>query len=59
MRDGRMNITLVTQNDNTYISSLQFTYLMERDEGTYTCNVMILGTSGSLSVEIQPLTSKL
>ena len=43
---------------NTYTRSLQFTYLMEGDNGTYTCNVMILETSGSQSVELQSLTGK-
>ena len=32
---------------------------MKGDEGIYTCNVMILETSGSQSVELQSLTSKL
>ena len=45
--------------NNMYTRSLQFTYLMEGDEGTYTCNVMILDTSGSQSVELQSLTSKI
>ena len=58
--NGRVSIGSVTAGgNNTYASSLQFTYLMEGDEGTYTCNVMILETSGSQSVEIQSLTSKL
>ena len=57
MTDCRVNIITIS-SDNTYTSSLQFTYLMEGDEGTYTCNVMILETSGSKSVELQSLTSK-
>jgi len=40
------------------MSTLNFMYLMEGDEGTYTCNVMILETSGSASVELQALTSE-
>ena len=56
--DSRVTISPTTSSDNTYISSLQFTYLMEGDEGTYTCNVIILETSGSQSVELQSLTSK-
>ena len=51
MTDCRVNIT-TTSSGNNYTSSLQFTYLMEGDEGTYTCNVMILETSGSQSVEL-------
>ena len=59
--DGRIfSIGSVTDDgNNMYTRSLQFTYLMERDEGTYTCNVMILETSGSQSVELQSLTGML
>ena len=32
-------------------SSLQFTYLMEGDEGMYTCNVMIPETKNLYSLE--------
>ena len=56
--DSRVTISPTTFSGNTYTSSLQFTYLMERDEGTYTCNVMILETNASQSVELQSLTSK-
>ena len=59
MNDSRVTISPTTSSGNNYTSSLQFTYLMEGDEGTYTCNVMILDTSGSDSIEIQSLTSKL
>ena len=55
---SRVTISPTTSSGNTYTSSLQFTYLMEGDEGTYTCNVMILETSGSQSVELQSLISK-
>ena len=58
MNDSRVIISATTSSGNTYTSSLQFTYLMEGDNGTYTCNVMILDTSGSQSVELQSLTSK-
>ena len=56
--DSRVTISSITSSGSTYSSSLQFTYLMEGDEGTYTCNVMILETYGSESVELQSLTSK-
>ena len=56
--DSRVIISTTTSSGNTYTSSLQFTYLMEEDEGTHTCNVMILETSGSQSVELQLPTSK-
>ena len=56
--DNRVTISSTTSSGNTYTSSLQFTYLIDGDEGTYTCNVMILETNGSQSVELQSLTSK-
>ena len=57
--DSRVIISPTTSSGNTYTSSLQFTYLMEGDEGTYTCNVMILETSGSQSFELQSLSGRL
>ena len=58
--NDRVSIGSVTAGgNNMYTRSLQFTYLIEGDEGTYTCNVMILETSESESVELQSLTSKL
>ena len=51
--DSRVIISPTTSSGNTYTSNLQFTYLMEGDEGIYTCNVMILETIGSQSVELQ------
>ena len=58
--NGRVSIGSVTDDgNNVYTRSLQFTYLMEGDEGNYTCNVMILETSASQSVELQSLNSKL
>ena len=52
--DSRVTISGTTG----LMSTLNFMYLMEGDEGTYTCNVMILETSGSASVELQALTSE-
>ena len=57
--DSRVIIGPITSTGNTYTKSLQFTHLVEGDEGTYTCNVMILETNMSQSVELQPLISKL
>ena len=57
--DSRVVISPTISSGNTYSSSLQFTYLMEEDEGTYTCNVMILDVSESDSVDLQSLTSEL
>ena len=58
MSDCRVTISPTTSSENTFTSSLQFNYLMEGDEGTYTCNVLIPGANGSQSVELQSLTSK-
>jgi len=52
--DSRVTISGTT----SLMSTLNFMYLMEGDEGTYTCNVMILETSGSSSVELETLTSE-
>ena len=59
INDSRVTISPTTSSGNTYASSLQFTYLMEGDGGTYTCNVIILETSGSRSIELGPLMRKL
>ena len=45
MNNSRMTISPTFSSGNTYTSSLWFTYLIEDDEGTYTCNVTILETS--------------
>ena len=49
---------IMEADDDTYGSSLQFTYLMERDNGTYTCNFMAEEISVSQSAEL-PVTGKL
>ena len=51
--DSRVTISPTTSSGNNFTSSLQFTYLMEGDEGMYTCNVMILETNGSSTVEME------
>ena len=56
--DSRVTISPTTSSGNNYTSSLQFTYLIEGDEGMYTCNVMILKTNGSNVVQISNLTGK-
>ena len=58
MTDCRVNISMITSSGNNYTSSLQFAYLMEGDEGIYTCNVIILGTSGLESVGLPLLECK-
>ena len=55
--DSRMTISPTTSSGNNYTSSLQFIYLMEGDEGMYTCNVMILETAASNYRNIQYLAS--
>jgi len=56
--DSRVIISPTSSSGNNYTSSIQFTYLMEGDDGTYTCNVMILETDGSASVVLEMLTGK-
>ena len=55
--DSRVTISPTTSSGNNYTSSLQFTYLMEGDEGMYTCNVMILDTHRSDFIELYNLLS--
>jgi len=57
--DSRVMISPTSGSGNNYTSSLQFMYLMEGDEGTYECNVMILETFQSHNIELNNLTSKL
>ena len=58
INDSRVSISPTTSSGKNYTSSIQFTYLMEGDEGTYTCNVMILETSRSSSYTLPSLISK-
>ena len=53
--DSRLVISPTTSSDDNYTSSLQFTYLMEGDEGMYTCNVSLLNVSASQSIQIGSL----
>ena len=57
--DSRVIISPVTSSGITHTSNLQFSYLMEGDEGTYTCNVMILENNVSNSIVLSPFISKL
>jgi len=56
--DSRVMISPTSGSGNNYTSSLQFMYLMEGDEGTYDCSVMILETNGSGFVKLSNLTGK-
>ena len=57
--DSRVTISPITSSGNNYTSSLQFTYLMEGDEGMYTCSMMILDTTSSILIKLDNLTSKI
>ena len=56
--DSRVTISPITSSSNNYTTSLQFTYLMEGDEGMYTCNVIILETNISDAITLSDFTSK-
>ena len=56
--DSRVTISPTSGSGNNYTSSLHFMYLMEGDEGTYECNVMILETNVSGSVGVSNLNGK-
>ena len=43
--NSRVAISPTSGSGNNYTSSLQFTYLVERDEGIYICDVLILATT--------------
>ena len=62
MNDGRVTISpAASTGSNTFASNLSFAYLMDgdfSDEGTYTCNVMILDASGSDSFVIESLSGQ-
>ena len=59
MSNDRVTIIPVTSiGGYNYTSSLQFTYLMEGDEGIYICDVMILETSETNLVDIENITSE-
>jgi len=62
LRPGGSTITSdsrVTITSSSLMSTLEFVYLMEGDEGTYMCNVRSeSGGSGVNSTEIEALTSK-
>ena len=53
--DSRTNISQTTVSGNHFASHLRFAYLMEGDEGIYTCNVVILKTNSSDTVLLSVL----
>ena len=56
--NNRVTISPTNSFPNTFNSTLHFSYLMEGDEGMYTCNVTILRSSQSDSIELGTLNSK-
>ena len=50
--DNKVTIIPTISSGNTYTSSLQFHNLQAIDEGTYTCNVVIVDTNESQSASI-------
>ena len=59
--DSRLTITPTVSNGTNHVSTLQFSYLSEGDEGSYKCYVEmdILGTNESKSYKLENITSKL
>ena len=57
--DSRVTISPTSGSGNNYTSSLQFMYLMEGDEGTYVCRVIILRTTTLDDTELRNLAGKL
>ena len=56
--NSRIIVNPVTSFGNNYTSGLHFIYLMEGDEGIYTCNVTILESSQISIVELDNLSCK-
>ena len=56
---SRLTISPTTSSSNVYNNNLQFTNLVQGDTGNYTCNVMILETIASQSIELQSIICKL
>ena len=56
--NSRVTISPTSSSGNNYTSSIQFTYLMEGDNGTYTCNVTILEANESASVVLASINGK-
>ena len=57
--DSRVTISPITYSSHNYTSNLQFTYLMEGDDGMYACDVMILEINESYYIDLQNLTGRL
>jgi len=59
--DSRLTITQTVSNGTNHISTLQFSYLSEDDEGLYECNTTVLGYEENKTApdELTNLTSEL
>ena len=55
---SRVAISPTSSSGNNYTSTIHFNYLIEGDNGMYTCNVMILEVDNSSSVELETLISE-
>ena len=58
--DSRLTITPTVSNGTNHISTLQFSYLSEDDEGLYECSTSVLGydENKTASVELVNFTSE-
>ena len=56
--NSRIIVKPVTSFGNNYTSGLHFIYLMEGDEGMYTCNMMVLNVIKTGYVELNNFTCK-
>ena len=56
--NSRIIVNPITSFGDVYVNGLHFIYLMEGDEGMYTCNVTILETTQTSVVELSNLTCK-
>ena len=51
----RLTINPPTPSGNNFSSSIRLSYLIEGDEGDYTCNVTTFGMTGSATVMLESL----
>jgi len=59
IQDDRVSIIPTFVDGNTYTTIVQFDYLMEGDEGVYSCDVTIGENVETSSVVLQNATSEL
>ena len=57
--NSRIIVNPITSFGNKYATGLHFIYLMEEDEGIYTCSVTILGITKASYVELKDLSCML